>query len=345
VNDRRVLARQAGLLVVTFVATLILLGGAVAILNARGGGARATGTVGGTPIATGPGTASPSGPTRSGPGPSSGSAAGSGSPPDARLTGAGDIADCTLEGAARTSDLLTARAGTIFTAGDNAFENGTAAEFAACYQPTWGRVRDRTLPAAGEHDYNTGNAAAYLAYFGQAAAPDGTTWYSTELGAWHVIVLDSDCARVGGCGDASPQGRWLAADLAAHAANRCTLAIWHHPRFSSGEHGDDPEVGPFWNQLIAAGADLVVNGHDQDYERFAPQDASGNVNRKTGIRELVVGTGGAVLRPFRSPAANSEFRMAGAWGVISLTLHPLSYDWEFVPVSTDVSDSGSTPCH
>jgi hypothetical protein len=161
-----------------------------------------------------------------------------------------------------------------------------------------------------------------------------------------VIVLDSNCAKVGGCVAGSPQGRWLAADLAAHADSRCTLAIWHHPRFSSGVHGNDAAVGPFWEQLVAAHADLVVNGHDHDYEVFAPQDAAGKEDRKNGLREIVVGTGGAGLRGFPSVAPNSEFRLAGEWGVLRLTLHVANYDWEFLPVDPGaVTHYGSALCH
>ena len=150
--------------------------------------------------------------------------------------------------------------------------------------------------------------AGYIGYFGAAAEPDGTSWYSYDLGTWHIVVLDSDCSSVGGCGADSPQGRWLAADLKASTAT-CTLAIWHHPRFSSGEHGNDTEVAPFWQALYDAGADVVINGHDHDYERFAPQDPNGRADRARGIREFVVGTGGAALRTFPTTAANSELRV------------------------------------
>jgi hypothetical protein len=336
----RSLARHAGLLVVVFVATLVLLAGGWALVGqggANSGSPRSSslaGSVGPLSIASASSGALPS---ASGPVGSSAQ--------DVVLTGAGDIADCSSTGAAQTSDLLVNQAGTIFTAGDNAYENGSDAEFAACYQPTWGRVKDRTLPVPGEHDYQTSGAAGYLAYFGAAAAPGRTTWYSTDLGTWHVIFLDSNCANIGGCNAASPQGRWLAADLAAHAEVRCTLAIWHHPRFSSGEHGDNVDVGSFWTQLVAAHADLVINGHDHDYERFAPQDAAGKQDRKVGLREFVVGTGGAGLRGFTSAAANSELRLAGVWGVMRLTLHPANYDWEFLPTAGQITDSGSALCH
>ena len=263
------------------------------------------------------------------------------------LLGAGDIAACGFDSDEATSDLLINQPGTIFTAGDNAYEDGSTTNFKSCYAPSWGRVLDRTLlPAAGNHDWNTPGAAGYLAYFGAAAAPKGKTWYSKDLGAWHVIVLDSNCAKVGGCTADSRQGRWLAADLAAHADTRCTLAIWHHPRFSSGEHGNDPSVGPLWNQLVAARADLVINGHDHDYERFAPQNAAGKEDRKTGIREIVAGTGGAGLRTFPKVAANSEIRLAGELGILRLTLHVANYDWEFLPVTPGaITDYGSALCH
>jgi len=170
------------------------------------------------------------------------------------------------------------------------------------------------------------------------------TWYSMDLGGWHVVVLDSECDQVGGCDASSPQGRWLSHDLETSTAS-CTLAIWHQPRFSSGEHGNDPQVGPFWDLLQRDGAELVVNGHEHDYERFAPQDPSGREERPGGIREIVVGTGGAELTGFARTAANSEFRMAGTYGVLRLTLHPANYDWEFLPVTGDIADSGSTVCH
>ncbi len=339
-DDRASTARQAGLLIVVFIATLVLLAGLRALID--GSGARDA-------------TASPrtSGPTASAPGSIASNPAGgpSATPlgPDPSgtvvITGAGDIAVCGSDGAKQTSDILLQQQGAFFTAGDNAYDKGTATEFATCYDPTWGRVKDRTiLPVAGNHDWDTTGAAGYLAYFGTTAAPQGVTWYSTDVGAWHVIVLDSECPQVGGCGTDSPQGRWLANDLTTSTA-RCTLAIWHKPRFSSGEHGDDRDVGPFWDLLHEDGAELVINGHDHDYERFAPQDPSGNEERPGGIREIVVGTGGAELRQFGRTARNSEFRMAGTYGVLRLTLHPANYDWEFLPVSGDVADSGSTICH
>ena len=353
--NRQSALRQAGLLLVAFVATFALLVGGMALIGQ--GGARpasvppSTSGIPPSSVAAGSGSLRPSTvPSGSAPGSSvtpPGSGLSPSQPPDVVLLGAGDIAACGFDSDEETSDLLMNLPGMIFTAGDNAYPDGTTQNFASCYGPSWGRLLDRTiLPAAGNHDWHTPGAAGYRDYFGTAAAPEGETWYSKDLGAWHVIVLDSNCDKVGGCGASSPQGRWLAADLAEHADTRCTLAIWHHPRFSSGEHGNDPTVAPFWRQLVAARADLVINGHDHDYERFAPQDAAGKEDRENGLREIVVGTGGAGLRQFPKVAANSEIRLAGELGVIRLTLHVANYDWEFLPVTPGaITDYGSALCH
>jgi hypothetical protein len=333
--------RQAGLLIVAFVATFALIAGTWAILGRSATGGPSSPRPSVVAVASGPAVVPSSAPVTPAIPASNG--------PDSResvvLIGAGDIADCSLPGARQTSDLLVEQPGLVFTAGDNAYPDGSSANFDDCYAPTWGRVKDRTiLPAAGNHDWLTDRAAGYLGYFGTTAAPNGTTWYSRDLGAWHVIVLDSNCEKVGGCGAGSPQGEWLARDLATSQA-RCTVAIWHHPRFTSGEHGNDPTVAPFWDQLHAARAELVINGHDHDYERFAPQDPAGNVERPGGLREIVIGTGGTELRSFHAQAANSEFRVAGTWGVLRLTLHPFNYEWEFLPAGgTTFADAGSTPC-
>ena len=264
---------------------------------------------------------------------------------DQVLVGAGDIADCDVSADEATARLIDGIEGTVFAAGDDAYESGTAKEFQDCYAPTWGRFLDRTYPVPGNHDWVTKDLAGYLGYFGDRAAPDGTSWYSFELGAWHVVMLDSECRKVGGCGADSAQGRWLAADLAASSAH-CTVAIWHRPRWSSGFHGNDDDVGPFWTALYRAGADLVINGHDHDYERFAPQDPAGHKDETGGLREFVVGTGGAELRDFRPiAAANSQLRVGGVHGVLKLTLKADGYDWAFVPTGSDITDAGSTACH
>ena len=345
------MARGVGLAAGGFAATLILLFGLAGLVRPSGGGSssRATATAAtpsAPPIAVASGGATPS-VSPSNPTTSTGQPAGS--PPglpsgDPVLVGAGDIADCALADDDATAALVDSIAGTVFTAGDNAYPDGSAAQFRDCYGPTWGRFLTRTRSAPGNHDWVTKDLAGYLGYFGSAAAPDGKSWYSYDLGTWHIIVLDSDCSSVGGCGADSPQGGWLAADLKASTA-RCTLAIWHHPRFSSGEHGNDTEVAPLWTALAGAAADVVVNGHDHDYERFAPQDSAGQLDRAGGLREFVVGTGGAALRPFPTTATNSEVRATGAHGVIRFVLHQGSFEWRFISTSGAFSDAGSAVCH
>jgi len=343
--------RSVALGIVVFGATLILLFGALNVVRRSDSGtpaASSTQAVASRTPTRAPASPEPNGSTSGSAAPSadpSASASVSASPAvEATLVGAGDIADCGLKDDLATAALVAAIPGAVFTAGDNAYQSGTAKEFHDCYDPTWGAFRDRTRPAPGNHDWVTKDLAGYLGYFGTAAAPNGTSWYSYELGAWHVIVLDSDCSNVGGCDAGSPQGRWLAADLKASSA-QCTLAIWHHPRFSSGFHGNDAEVGPFWKALYDGGADLIINGHDHDYERFAPQDSNGHADGARGIREFVVGTGGAELRPFFLTRANSELRYSASFGVIRLDLHRGSYNWQFVPTKGTFSDSGTASCH
>jgi hypothetical protein len=233
--------------------------------------------------------------------------------------------------------------GTVFTAGDNAYEEGTPAQFRDCYDPTWGAFRSRTRPTPGNHDWGAGSLEGYLAYFGSAAVNDaGKPWYSFDLGGWHVVALDSDCAATGGCGPDSPQGRWLAADLAASSA-ACLAGIWHKPRYSSGHHGGSAEIAALWKPLAAAGADIVLNGHDHDYERFAPMDAAGRA-ADDGVTEFVVGTGGAELRDFGQPQPNSLVRIV-THGVLELTLEPGGYAWRFHQVDGSIGDSGSGTCH
>ena len=262
------------------------------------------------------------------------------------LVGAGDIADCRdLSGAEATAKLLQQTPGTVMAVGDLAYPDGSRKNF-ACYDKTWGRVKARTRPAPGNHEFVAPGAAPYFEYFGAAAGDPQNGYYSYELGTWHILVLNSECADVGGCGAGSRQEKWLRADLAAHPA-ACTLAYWHKPLFSSGSaHGNDVSVKPLWQALYDANADVVVTGHDHDYERFALQNANGAADPARGIREFVVGTGGKNQRPFGDIDANSEARNADAFGVLKLTLHPGSYDWQFIPVAGKTFvDSGSGKCH
>jgi 3',5'-cyclic AMP phosphodiesterase CpdA len=258
---------------------------------------------------------------------------------DPVLAGAGDIADCTLADDDATATLLDGIDATVFTAGDNAYPLGRTVDFADCYEPTWGRHKTRTFPAPGNHDYYSVGAAPYFAYFGKLAGPSGRGYYSYNRGAWHIISLNSNIPAQAG----SPQEQWLRADLARNPT-LCTLAYWHHPLFSSGEHGNDPTMRDIWQALMDFGADVVVSGHDHDYEQFHRQNTDG-VADVNGIREFVVGTGGAVLRAFVDIKPNSAVRDSATHGVLKLTLHPTSYDWEFVPVAGgSFTDLGSRPC-
>jgi hypothetical protein len=237
--------------------------------------------------------------------------------------------------------LLDSIPGTVFTAGDNAYEDGTAADYSNCYAPSWGRHKSRTRPAPGNHEYSTPGATGYFGYFGSVAGPSDKGYYSYDLGAWHVIMLNSNL----NVGTGSPQESWLRADLEAHSS-RCTIAIWHHPRFSSGPHGSSATMQSIWQALYDGGADVVVTGHDHLYERFAPQNAAGQFDQARGIREFVAGTGGASAYSVVSPAPNSEVRNSGTRGVLKLTLYPDRYDWKFVPVQgSSFTDSGSASCH
>ena len=262
------------------------------------------------------------------------------------LVGAGDIADCKdLSGAEATAKLLQNVGGTVMAVGDLAYPDGSKENF-TCYDKTWGRAKSRTRPAPGNHEFHATGAAPYFNYFGAVAGDPKTGYYSYELGTWHIIVLNSECRDVGGCEAGSPQERWLRADLAAHPA-ACTLSYWHRPLFSSGSaHGNDLTVKPLFQALYEANADVVVGGHDHDYERFAPQTPAGVADPQRGIREFVVGTGGKNHRPFGAPRPNSELRDATAFGVLKLTLRSGGYDWQFIPeTGKSFTDSGSGKCH
>lgn len=261
-------------------------------------------------------------------------------PRAAVLLAAGDIAECPRQGDEATAALLDTLPGAVAALGDNVYERGTAEEYARCYDPSWGRHKARTRPAPGNHEYATPNAAPYYAYFGAAAGNPGEGWYSYELGAWHIVVLNSEVPRT----PDSPQIQWLRADLAAHPA-RCTLAYWHKPRFSSGPHGANATMQPFWDALYEAGADVVLTGHDHIYERFAPQTPDGRADPARGIRSFVVGTGGRSLYAIANAAPNSEFRQNTAVGIIRFELEESGYRWRFIPTRGAPMDEGSATCH
>ncbi|MFL5720321.1 MAG: phosphodiester glycosidase family protein [Chloroflexota bacterium] len=261
------------------------------------------------------------------------------------LVGAGDISSCANSGDAKTTRVLERIPGTVFTAGDNAYDSGSAAQYANCYHPMWGRFKGRTRPVPGNHEYETARAVPYFAYFGARAGTPGQGWYAYDVGTWRVYSLNSNCSAVGGCGAGSPQEAWLRADLAANPRT-CVAAIWHHPLFSSGEHGNNAATRGLWNALYEGGADIVINGHDHDYERFAPQRPDGTGDAAKGIREFVVGTGGVGLRRFSTTRANSQVRKSTVLGVLRLELKSASYAWRFMPVAGSTwTDTGSTACH
>ena len=263
-------------------------------------------------------------------------------PSSAVLVGAGDIATCGSSGDEATANLLDAIEGTVFTAGDLAYPDGSAEDFANCYAPSWGRHKSRTRPTPGNHEYYTQDASGYYDYFGSAAGDRDKGYYSYELGAWHVIALNSNLRVDPG----SPQEQWLRQDLAKSKV-RCTLAYWHHPRFSSGaSHGDHANMQPLWQALYDHGADVIVSAHDHTYERFARQTPAGELDLSKGIRQFVVGTGGANLYSFAMPRPNSEVRGNTAPGVLKLTLFSDRYEWNFVPVAGKTfTDSGTGSCH
>lgn len=265
---------------------------------------------------------------------------------DPALIGAGDICHPKYIANARaTAALIKARPNDlVFTLGDNAQDVGAPAEFNNCYDKTWGAFKDRTRPVVGNHEYITAKAAPYYAYFGAAAGPAGQGYYSYDLpNDWHVVVLNAMCHQVGGCGYGSPQESWLRTDL-ARSPGKHIIAMWHIPEFSSsGPHGSTTGYRDFWQDLYDAHAEIVLNGHQHAYERFARQSPAGKAD-SMGIREFVVGTGGMSVHKWGPGALNSERRFAG-YGVLELTLHSDSYDWQFIATgSSRFSDAGTESC-
>ena len=265
---------------------------------------------------------------------------------------AGDIADCRNKTPAQSNAAQTAAQletllrdapnASIITPGDHVYENGTAQEYSACYSPTWGRFKQKTFPAPGNHDYHTPLAASYYDYFGARAGPERRGYYSFDVAGWHVVSLNSNIADDNG----AEQIKWLREDLAA-SNTRCTIAYWHHALFTSSLRGNNRMMKTAWKILHEAGADIVLSAHDHHYERFIPQDAEGNADVTRGVREFLVGTGGANLSPvIDPPRQNSEVQITRTFGVLQLDLQEGQYTWEFIPTTTsDASDSGAGVCH
>jgi acid phosphatase type 7 len=262
--------------------------------------------------------------------------------PDPLITAAGDICSTTTDCAPTAALIAQINPTRVLTLGDNAYNDGSLANYQTYYDPNWGMYKAKTSPTTGNHDFHVAGAADYFSYFGAAIAP--APYYSYDVGTWHLISLGSIAGVDPKAGGA--EETWLKQDLAAHA-NKCVLAYWHEPRFSSGTtHGSSTYLSSVWNDLYAARADVVVNAHEHNYERFAKQNPSGNAD-PNGIREFVSGTGGASHGyPFSTPLATSEVRNDSTWGVLELTLHPASYDWKFVPIAgSTFTDSGSDTCN
>jgi hypothetical protein len=252
------------------------------------------------------------------------------------LAGAGDIATCNRDEDDLTAGLLDDIPGTVFTTGDNVYVDGSYTEYLHCYEASWGRHKSRTRPVPGNHEYNTSGAAGYFQYFHNVPS-----YYAYNLGSWRIYALNSEID----VSDSSPQIAWLVEDLASNPS-RCVLAYWHKPRWSSGtQNGSAPNMQTLWKILYEAGAELVINGHEHNYERFAEMDSTG-VEVTQGLREIVVGTGGAGLYPFGTPLPASQVRDNETFGVLKLTLHPTGYDWEFIPAAdATFTDRGSSDCH
>jgi hypothetical protein len=253
------------------------------------------------------------------------------------IAAAGDIAQGS--GAeAKTAKLVTDDHGLklVLALGDLAYENGSNSDFMNKYDPTWGQFRIMTRPTPGNHEYQTNGASGYYEYFHNMYGE----YYSFDMNGWHFISLNSNIARTA----TSTQVNWLKQDLQQHQA-QCTIAFWHHPRFSSGDHGDDSSVVPFYQALYDANADLILTGHSHNYERYAASKPDGSADSARGIRSFVVGTGGGDLDGTGSTGGPLEKRDNSHFGVIKLTLNPTSYDWKFVDTDNKVLDQGSQNCH
>lgn len=254
--------------------------------------------------------------------------------------------------------LATLRPDAVLPLGDTQYPSGALPTYRSSYDPTWGRFKAITYPVVGNHEYGTPNAEGFYTYFGNLLGDADTGYYSYDLGSWHVVALNSQCEQIGGCQTGSAEQRWLKADLAAHPA-KCTLAYWHEPRFSSGIHGSNTDFTDFWSTLTAAGADVVLSGHDHEYERFEPLDADGKPDAKHGMTEFVVGTGGDSLGQFHGlergsvaqiprpdPTNPRRYLTPAHYGIIALTLGPNSFSWKFNPIEKmKPLDSGTTRCH
>jgi hypothetical protein len=256
------------------------------------------------------------------------------------FVGAGDIAVCGSRGTVETANLLDSIPGTVFTTGDNVYPVGSEQHYRDCYEPTWGRHRARTRPSPGNHEYEVPGAAGYFAYFGLNAGSSGLGYYSYRVGAWRIFSLNSNVPA----DEASAQYQWLSAELAANTTP-CALAYWHHPVVTMGPNGESRHMRALWRLVYDRGVDVVLTGHDHGYQRFAPLNGDLQRDAQRGIRQFIVGTGGASLYGFPTANQNAEVRGAN-WGVLKLTLSPDGYAWEFISIPGEpFRDTGDGVCH
>jgi hypothetical protein len=261
------------------------------------------------------------------------------------FSGAGDISICGQDTDEETAALLRDLPGYVFTLGDNQNDTDSLEDFQNCFDQSWGQYKDRMIPVIGNHEYYTENASGFFSYFGDLAGPLEQGYYSRNLGDWHIIALNSNCNQIGGCGSDSEMARWLEQDLQQNR-QRCTLAMWHTPRWSSGWHGNNNEMDTIWGLVARYGVELVLNGHDHFYERFSPMNEEGVMDYENGTRSFIVGTGGASLRGLYNSTQNSEVIDSSTFGVLNLSLGDGWYSWKFIPVSPDgFTDSGNQDCH
>ena len=266
------------------------------------------------------------------------------------MVGAGDIAGCSSGGDEITAKLVVGvleqyPGASVFTLGDNVYPNGTSQEFSDCYNPSWGSFKARTRPVPGNHDYNTANAAGYYGYYGDKAGDPNKGYYSYNLGTWHVVVVNSNCAAIGGCQTGSVQELWLRSDLKA-SQNQCQIVMWHHPRFSSGAvHGNADFMQDIWKAVTDNNVELVLNGHEHTYERFAPMNAAGAAD-SSGTTEILVGSGGISHYALGAKKPNSVVANSDTYGVLKLELLASSYNFKFLPEpGKPLTDSGTGNCH
>ena len=285
--------------------------------------------------------------------------------PDPIIAAAGDVAcdpsASSYNGGSGTSSACRQRATSnqlvdkgltaVLVLGDLQYEDASYSNFLRSFDRSWGRAKSLLRPVPGNREYETGRASGYFDYFNGRGAVTGQAadrrrgYYSFDLGRWHIVALNSNCDAVGGCGRGSTQYEWLRDDLARSSA-RCTLAYFHHPRFTSGAAGGSTAVGAFWDLLDDDGADVILSGHAHGYERFAPQTPEGSLDRRRGIRQFVVGTGGNSLEPFLSSQSHTETRNNSTYGVLKMRLGAAGYGWRFEPAAGySYTDSGSASCH